>query len=321
MDEWRDQLEEFQNINDNTGENDMNFMSKFQLAKGYKTAAQALTLAFAMSASVVPSASAQEKITNEVVPNAELKYIPLNPARGDAAPQAGVLWGDIRKDVPSGVLLKFAPGFSSPPHIHNITYRAVVISGALYNGDENAEKMWMGPGSYWNQPAGEPHITAASKETGATAFLEILSGPYLVQPMLNAFDNGERPVNVDAGNVVWLDSSDVTWVDQSGSSDKANRVKMAFLWGEIQDGQDNGSFIKVPAGFSGQLQGNEAWLRAVVIKGNMDHRIPTESNVRNLGPGSYFGSQGGTSQQISCTSDVECLVYVRTMGRYKVNAN
>ena len=31
----------------------------------------------------------------------EVTYQPLNPARGDASPQAGVLWGDITKDVPS----------------------------------------------------------------------------------------------------------------------------------------------------------------------------------------------------------------------------
>ncbi|MEL6545820.1 MAG: DUF4437 domain-containing protein, partial [Myxococcota bacterium] len=39
----------------------------------------------------------------------------------------------------------------------------------------------MGPGSYWMQPAGEVHITAAKPGAGGTSFLEILSGPYLVK--------------------------------------------------------------------------------------------------------------------------------------------
>ena len=74
-------------------------------------------LAFAIATGLPAHASSNV----EVVPSSELKFIPLNPARGDASPQAGVLWGDIRKDMPSGILLRFAKGFASPPHIHNIT--------------------------------------------------------------------------------------------------------------------------------------------------------------------------------------------------------
>ena len=59
--------------------------------------------------------------------------------------------------------------------------------------------MWMGPGSYWSQPAGETHITSA-KGSPTTAFLEILDGPYLVRAANEAFDSGERPVNVDPSN-------------------------------------------------------------------------------------------------------------------------
>ncbi|MEQ8823205.1 MAG: DUF4437 domain-containing protein [Filomicrobium sp.] len=254
----------------------------------------------------------------EVVLRSELEFVPLNPARGDAAPQAGVLWGDIRKDVPSGVLLKFAPGFSSPPHIHNITYRAVVISGALYNGSENAEKMWMGPGSYWNQPAGAPHITAATKDSGATAFLEILEGPYLVQPTKLLFDNGERPVNLEAGNVVWLDASDVTWVDTDGASSGASGVTMAFLWGSPQAGKKNGTFLKLRPGFRGLLHSNDSQLRAVVIHGQVSHQLSGKPGVKELTPGSYFGSKGGIKHQVLCEAATDCVIYVRTEGKYQV---
>lgn len=261
-----------------------------------------------------------EEAEVEVVLRSELEFQPLNPARGDAAPQAGILWGDIRKDVPSGVLLKFAPGFSSPPHIHNITYRAVVISGALYNGDENAAKMWMGPGSYWNQPAGETHITAASPETGATAFLEILDGPYLVQPTGLAFDNGERPVNLEAGNVVWLDSSDVTWVDIVDGATAVAGTKIAFLWGEPENGKMNGTFLRLPDGFYGTLQGNGAQLRAATITGTTIHSVDGKTETGQLEPGSYFGSRGATAHQISCEAESNCIIYVRTEGKYVVRA-
>lgn len=257
----------------------------------------------------------------EVVLRSDLAFQPLNPARGDAAPQAGVLWGDIKKDVPSGVLLKFADGFSSPPHIHNITYRAVVIDGAVHNDDPDEEKMWMGPGSFWTQPVGESHITAGAEGSGATAFLEILEGPYLVQPADEAFDNGERPVNLDANNVVWLDAADVTWVDQSKNSASENAPKMAFLWGSTETGEKNGTFLKLPSGFDGTLTGNDSWLRAVVIKGNLSHRASGKPKISELEPGSYFGSDHVIGHQISCEVGEDCTLYIRTEGRYAVTSS
>ena len=264
------------------------------------------------------SGLAQAEGTAEVILRSDITFQPLNPARGDASPKAGVVWGDIKKNVPSGALLEFADGFSSPPHIHNITYRAVVISGAIYNGDPNAKKMWMGPGSFWTQPAGESHITAAPNGSKGTAFLEILEGPYLVNPSDQAFDNGEKPVNITQGNVVWLDSADVTWVDQLASTSSTDGVKMAFLWGKPQDGQKNGTFLKLPAGFSGELRGNEATLRAVIVQGHIGHRLSGDASAKTLEPGSYFGSTGNTAHQIACETEEGCILYMSTEGKYKV---
>lgn len=254
------------------------------------------------------------KAVPEIVTNANLDFIPLNPARGDAAPQAGVLWGDIRADVPSGVLLKFADGFTSPPHIHNITYRAVVIEGAVHNDDPTAENMWMGPGSFWTQPAGENHITAGRPGAGATAFLEIMEGPYLVQPSDQAFDNGERPINIAANNVVWLDASDVSWVS-AGAADAG--VQMAFLWGDTQTGQKNGTFLKLPSQNSVAVKGSATWLRAVVTKGELSYHGETDATP--LGTGSYFGSDDGGAHVITCGAAEDCILYISTEGRYDVS--
>ncbi len=83
----------------------------------------------------------------EVIPVSEVKWEQLNPARGDKSPQAGTLWGDRSGAVPTGFLARFVDGFSSPPHIHNATYRAVVISGHIHNDDPDAASMWMPAGS------------------------------------------------------------------------------------------------------------------------------------------------------------------------------
>lgn len=126
--------------------------------------------------------NAQEtQIANvEVRLASEIQWQKLNPARGDASPQAGTIWGDQTKDGESGFLVKFVDGFSSPPHIHNITYRGIVIGGGLHNDDPDAKHMWMEVGSYWTQPAGEVHITAA--RGSSIGYVEIQSGPYLVKP-------------------------------------------------------------------------------------------------------------------------------------------
>ncbi|MEM9332019.1 MAG: DUF4437 domain-containing protein [Pseudomonadota bacterium] len=256
--------------------------------------------------------------TVEVVPRDTVDFIPLNPARGDASPQAGVLWGDIRKDVPSGALITFADGFASPPHIHNITYRAVVIEGTVFNGDKDAQNLWMEPGSFWTQPAGEVHITAVGP-TGGTAFLEILSGPYLVRPSIEAFDNGERPINIEERNVVWMDSSDVKWI-RHGSESVKGAPEIAFLWGKLGKGELHGTFIKLPSNFAGTLSGAGDNLKAVLVKGSLNHSAGDLSPPQILAPGSYVGSEGSVRHTISCKSETACILYVRAIGKYEVSA-
>ncbi|MGI9227203.1 MAG: DUF4437 domain-containing protein, partial [Gammaproteobacteria bacterium] len=140
----------------------------------------------------------------------DVKWTPLNPARGKLGPKAGYLWGDRAGVGPSGFLVKFVDGFSSPPHIHNITYRGVVISGFVHNDDPNAEEAWMPTGSFWTQAAGEVHITAA-KGSNNIAYIEIEKSPYLVLPTKEAFDSNEKSVNIEESNIVWQDASNTNW--------------------------------------------------------------------------------------------------------------
>ncbi len=244
--------------------------------------------------------------SQEVVLTSEVEWEQLNPARGDKSPQAGTLWGDRKGAVPTGFLAKFVDGFSSPPHIHNATYRAVVISGSIHNDDPDAAEMWMPAGSFWTQPKGEVHITAA-KGSNNVALVEIDRGPYLVLPTEEAFDSGERPINVDASNIVW--------VDPPGIPASANGPKVAYLWGNLQDGLSNGTFVKLPTGFTGKIHSHGSTFRAVVIKGQPQH---LGADLKTLEPGSYFGSKGETVHQISSKAGEESIIYVRTDGKYEV---
>lgn len=238
----------------------------------------------------------------------------LNPARGDKGPRAGNLWGDRTGKGTSGFLVKFVDGFSSPPHIHNVTYRGIVISGLVHNDDPAAAEMWMPAGSYWTQPAGEVHITAA-KGKDVTVYVEIDSGPYLVLPKEQASDNGERPVNVDASNVVWLDASASTWIQGPD-----NRAKIAFLWGEPQSGQPTGTHIKLPAGSTTTLDSQGHALRAVVIQGQPAHQQSGAPHTNTLIPGNYFGSDGDTTHQLTSPTESETILYIRTEGRFNVRS-
>jgi hypothetical protein len=262
---------------------------------------------WAATDSAVPNPTTKPNVT--VVSVSDVEWEQLNPARVDQSPQAGTLWGDRNGAVPTGFLAKFADGFSSPPHIHNATYRAVVISGLIHNDDPAAADMWMPAGSFWTQPKGEVHITAARGATNV-ALVEIDQGPYLVMPPEEAFDSGERPINVDASNVVWI--------DPPGAASGGDGPKLAYLWGKLQDGHSNGTFVRFPAGFAGKIQSHGATFRAVVIKGQLQHR---GTDVQTLEPGSYFGSTGPTVHQVSSGAGEDSIIYVRTDGSYDVTAD
>lgn len=280
--------------------------------------------AFAFFCSSLAASASDKKSSTEVVLASEINWEALNPARGDRSPQAGTLWGDrnatIPPDkssetdcpfctnslVPTGFLAKFVDGFSSPPHIHNVTYRAVVISGLVHNDDPDAADMWMPPGSFWTQPKGEVHITSAKGET-TVALVEIDTGPYLVMPPEEAFDSGERPVNVHVSNVVWVNPPNLP-VKEKGS-------KVSYLWGNPENGADYGTFIKLPSSFEGYIHSTGSTFRVVTIAGYPEYL--SEETV-TLSPGSYLSSSGDKMHQVKSSREKESILYVRSNGPYRI---
>ena len=251
--------------------------------------------------------AASDLPTGNVLPVSDVEWEKLNPARGDKSPLAGTLWGDRNGNVATGFLARFADGFASPPHIHNATYRAVVISGHIHNDDPDAATMWMPTGSFWTQPEGEVHITAARGEHNL-ALVEIDRGPYLVGPPAEAFDNGERPVNVHTSNVVW--------VDMYSDAPFPKGPQIAYLWGELKGGESNGTFVKLPTGFAGKLHNRGSTFRAVVIQGQLQY---LGANGQTLDPGSYFSATEEAVHPIS-SGEKEVIIYVLTDGKYELKS-
>ena len=235
----------------------------------------------------------------------------MNPLRGDKSPGAGELWGDRTKNQATGMLVKFNKGFSSPAHVHNISYRGVVIKGKMHNDDPEAAHMWMPTGSFWTQPAGENHITAADGEENLI-YLEIDSGPYLVKPSQEGFDNGEQPINLHQSNLVWLGQNELTFVN-------SHEVKITSLWGSTKDGELGGSMMKLPAGFNGKIITKAQEFRVIIIAGNATYGTANNQDSSGLSPGSYFSSTGNFEHDISVSE--QSTVYIRTNGRFQVSSN
>lgn len=252
---------------------------------------------------------AASNATYELVQKSDVEWSYLNPKRKDKAPMAGTLWGDRKGTQATGFLLKPKDKFSSPPHIHNVSYRGIVISGLIHNDDPDAANMWMPAGSYWTQPKGEIHITSA-QGTDALAYIEIDKGPYLVLPAEEHFDSGERPVNIDKSNIVWVGASEITWIDHKAAG--PNAPKVAFLWGERQAGTLHGTLVKIPAGFEGTIQSQGDIFRAIVLKGQPQYGAANEVPTKTLETGSYFGSKDCGVHQLSTKQSGEVMLYVRT---------
>lgn len=235
----------------------------------------------------------------------------LNPLRGDKSPGAANLWGDRTTDTATGMLVRFKQGFSSPPHIHNISYRGIVIDGLLHNAHPDNDKNWMTTGSYWTQPAGHNHITAANGATNLI-YLEIDNGPYLVQPSKSQFNNGEHPINVHESNMVWLQQAESALINSKNAA-------LTHLWqshdAEPKAVPTHGVLVKLSPDFSGKLASGSQGLRAVVISGalviseTVAHSAQHENAQHTLLPGSYFRSSG--KSKISLKTNTETLLYIR----------
>ncbi|MCQ1060372.1 DUF4437 domain-containing protein [Photobacterium sp. DNB23_23_1] len=271
-----------------------------------KSSIKASTLALATALLATPTFAADA--TSKVVATDDIEWGYLNPQRGELSPGAADLWGNRTTDTATGMLVRFNKGFESPPHIHNITYRGIVIDGLMHNADPSAKKMWMPAGSFWTQPAGEDHTTAANGDTNLI-YLEIDSGPYLVKPSEENFDNGERPLNLHKDNIVWLDNSDLHDIDAQG-------VKATYVWESTAD--MGGSMLKLPVGFDGTITTEATEFRAVVISGSVDYNSKDQVQQKTLNPGSYIESMGGFSHAFTNKGDTEATIYIRTNSKYQV---
>ena len=265
-------------------------------------------LVIALTSMLTTSLAIADEGKSVVIGANEVNWGYLNPLRGENSPGAADLWGDRTTNSATGMLVKFKKGFQSPPHIHNISYRGIVIEGLMHNDTPLKQPMWMPAGSFWTQPAGHDHITAANASDNLI-YLEIDSGPYLVQPSNEHFDNGESPIN--------LSQSDIDWsVIKNTDSTSSQQVLITNLWGSNDKGKLGGVMIKIPAGYTANIAVNAEEFRSVIIEGDINYQSNTVTD-KKLTPGSYFASGGQFNHQIA--SSQGATLYIRTNGIFSIN--
>lgn len=270
-------------------------------------------------------APAAEPTTSSAEPDStlqtasEVRWEPLNPARGDASPMAATLWGDRNGSGPTGFLFRPVDGFRSPPHIHNVSYRGVVIRGLIHNDEPQADERWMPAGSFWTQPRGSVHITAA-RGSDILAYIEIDEGPHLVRPVEEAFSSEDEPMNIDASSIAWVDLLSVFPGEPFVASTSAEGPEVALLWGDPGDDQPSGILFKLATGSAIRMRSHASTLRLVTIQGRQDLREADEAGIANMEPGGYLGSTRGSEVHVSCNAGTDCIVYVRAEGRLEVVA-
>lgn len=102
-----------------------------------------------------------EKKSKEIAitPAADVKFMPIDPNDKEGkGPQISLVFGDLKKKGPVGVLLKTMPGFRPGPHSHTSDDYAIGITGLAHNyAPGTDEGKALGPGGFWFQPGKMVH--------------------------------------------------------------------------------------------------------------------------------------------------------------------
>ena len=124
-----------------------------------------------------------------LTPAADVKWAPLDPKQPEGA-QMSVVFGDMAKKGPLGVLLKFPPGATPGPHTHTSDYWGVVIKGTEHNFAGDNKGPGLGPGSHWFQPGKGVHNNECEPGSECVVFL-YLNGKFDFAPAPEAKAGGE----------------------------------------------------------------------------------------------------------------------------------
>ena len=117
-----------------------------------------MTLGAVLALTGAVTATSAQIVDGQGAPYDQSRFVPLNPDRPN-----GIAIITLKGDPatgPSDMLMRFGPA-PAVMHSHTADYRLVVISGEMKHwvqGQAEADVGTLGPGAYWYQPGGQPHV-------------------------------------------------------------------------------------------------------------------------------------------------------------------
>lgn len=120
--------------------------------------ATSLLLSLTLGAGLATAAGPAEMI---VTPFETLKFSPKKPGE----PQISPVRGNPEREA-SSIVMKMGRG-AFPMHTHTANYQFVVVKGVMKHWDASGSQKTaprMTPGSYWYQPANQPHADACESD-------------------------------------------------------------------------------------------------------------------------------------------------------------
>lgn len=96
-------------------------------------------------------------------------------------------WGDPARG-PHSNYIRLPGSSASPLHVHTASYYGVVISGVVANERQARPDRPLGPGSYWYQRGGEPHVTKCLSRADCLIFVTS-RGAFDIRPVASPRSN------------------------------------------------------------------------------------------------------------------------------------
>lgn len=125
-----------------------------------------------------------------------------------------------------------------------------------------------------------------------------------MRPTDQAYDTGQRPMNIDGSNIVWIDTT-------SGA-------QIAYLWASQSNAPPSGTLIKLPRNFQGSLDTENSPVKAVVIQGQLKLRTMSIPSETTLSTASYFQTSNTPPIHLINNSDQDTILYLRTAGKIQL---
>jgi len=223
-----------------------------------------------------------------------------------------VVFGDLSRTEPTGVLMAFPAGSKQGMHRHSLggSY-GVVVQGVVHNlmGMSGEKGPALKPGSFWSL-RDEAHDHYCDAEDGCIAFMYMRNGwdfrRVEPSPMKDGGDylqGGSARLQNRA-----TAAADVKWIPIGSNDTESGGAKVAVVFGDLGMKSPLGAMISLPADSKQSIDiGVGAY--GLVIQGVVRNLNSVGAKSSSLGAGAhwYQGKQPGNFQ---CETGTGCIIFL-----------